>query len=436
MFSANDLLNSFPILFLVGWACMLLLIDVFLPAKRKNVTIILTAVGLFIVLGLTVLQMGKQTFAYNQMLAIDGYATFINLLVLGSGLVVVALSYDYLKRRGLERGEYFVLMLFSISGIMLMAGAADLIVVFLALELLSIPLYVLTAFAKPNVESEEAGLKYFLLGAFAGGFILFGIGLVYGATGHTGLANILQSVQTGIETPIFLLIGAALILVGLGFKVAVVPFHMWTPDVYEGAPTSVTAFMAVGAKAGGFAALLRVFIVAFDSLSADISPVLWVIAALTLIVGNVVAIAQKNIKRMLAYSSISHAGFILMAFVPFGNEAVRIDTVASVLFYLLAFTLTSFGSWGVVIALERGENQGLELEDYAGVGRKYPAIAAAISARRFHRRDSRYVETVMPASVKMNIPARNAIDNIRLDSGKPNPVSAAMLITKNATRTT
>jgi NADH-quinone oxidoreductase subunit N len=176
-----------------------------------------------------------------------------------------------------------------------------------------------------------------------------------------------------------LAVGAALILIGLGFKVAAVPFHMWTPDVYQGSPSAVTAFMAVGAKAGGFAALLRVFVTAFPSLGLDLTPILWALAALTMVLGNIVAIAQGNIKRLLAYSSIAHAGYILMAIVPFGNGKVSQDAVASALFYLVAYALTSFGAWAVVITLEHAEQKGLALDDYAGLGRKYPALAAAMA---------------------------------------------------------
>jgi NADH-quinone oxidoreductase subunit N len=280
---------------------------------------------------------------------------------------------------GLERGEYYMLMLFSISGMLLMAQAADLIVTFLALELLSIPLYVLAAFARPRADSEEAGLKYFLLGAFATGFVVYGITLVFGATGATALSGIAAAVVAGTFTKYLLLIGAALILVGFSFKVAAVPFHMWTPDVYQGAPTSVTGFMAVGAKAAGFAALLRIFVTALPSLDMDLVPVLWGLAALTMLVGNVLAISQTNIKRLLAYSSIAHAGYILMAFVTFGNPKVAPDAVASALFYLATYAITSFGTWAVVIALEKPEGKGLEISDFAGLGRRRPLLAAAMT---------------------------------------------------------
>jgi NADH-quinone oxidoreductase subunit N len=293
-------------------------------------------------------------------------------------LLGVALAYGYVKRMGIERGEYYTLMLFSISGMMLMAQATDLIVVFLALELLSLPLYVLSAFARPKTESEESGLKYFLLGAFSSGFVLYGIALVYGATGSTALSAIVASASAGPPS-LLLTIGAALILVGLGFKVAAVPFHMWTPDVYQGAPTAVTAFMAAGAKTAGFAALLRVFATAFPSLATDITPVLQAVSALTMIVGNLIAISQTDIKRMLAYSSIAHAGYILMAFVPYGNPDVAPVSIAAGLFYLVAYAVTNFGAWGVVIAMEQKEGKGLAISDYAGLGKKYPALAAAMT---------------------------------------------------------
>jgi NADH-quinone oxidoreductase subunit N len=374
-----DLQTILPLIVITSWACLLLLVTVFTQQARPGLIPLLTAIGLLITAVLLVPQFGLEVEAFGGMLVVDGFATFLNILLVVGGLLTVGLSYDYLQRMGMARGEYYALMLFSISGMMLMAMAADLIVVFLALELLSIPLYVLAAFGRPEPRSEEAGLKYFLLGAFASGFLLYGIALVYGATATTSFTGILAAVQTGLEQPLYLVLGAGLILVGLGFKVAAVPFHMWTPDVYEGAPTAVTAFMAVGAKAGGFAALVRTFVVAFPSISEQITPVLWAITAATLLIGNLLAIAQNNVKRMLAYSSISHAGFILMAVVAYGNDAARFDVVASALFYLLAFAFASFGSWAVVMALEQREGKGLEFKDYAGLGRKYPGLALAMA---------------------------------------------------------
>ena len=386
--SLNDLLVNLnlimPITVLTAWACVLLLVDLFIPKERKGITALLAALGLLVALALVISRAGVATSAFSGMIMIDGFATFMSVIFLFSGLAGIAVAYDYLIRSGIERGEYYVLLLFSIVGMILMAAAADLIMVFLALELLSIPLYVLAGIAVPRPDSEEAALKYFLLGAFASGFFLYGTALVYGATGSTALTEIVSATSSGGVNLSFLVIGAGLILVGLGFKVAVVPFHMWTPDVYQGAPSSVTAFMAVGAKAAGFAALLRIFVLAFPPLAMDLTPVLWVLAAFTMVIGNVIAIAQRNIKRMLAYSSIAHAGYIMMALVPYGQGDVSSDTVASALFYLMAYMLTSFAAWAVVIALEHNmdegrDTDGLSLEDYSGLGQKQPALAAAMT---------------------------------------------------------
>jgi NADH-quinone oxidoreductase subunit N len=368
-----------PLAALIAWACILLLVDLFIPKGHKGWTALIAALGLVLCLGLTIVQFRQASSGFNGMVIYDGYSFFLIVLFLSSGLPAIALAYDYIKRMEIERGEYYVLLLFSISGMMLMSQANDLIVVFLALELLSIPLYVLAGFARPRLESEEASLKYFLMGAFSGGFIVFGIALVFGATGTTNLSAVYTAINNHIADLPLLTVGAALILVGLGFKVAAVPFHMWTPDVYHGAPSAVTAFMSVGAKAGGFAALLRIFISAFPSLSTDLTMILWTISALTMFLGNVVAIAQSNIKRLLAYSSIAHAGYILMALVPYGNSAVSSETVSAALFYLVAYALTSFGAWAVVIALEKAEGQGLALDDYAGLARKYPLLAASMA---------------------------------------------------------
>jgi NADH-quinone oxidoreductase subunit N len=383
--SANDLLSALPLIALVVWACLLLIIDLFIPDDRKGWTALLAALGLLVSLVLDLIQpLSDGGSLMGGMIALDGFAIFLNALFLIGGLIGILIAHDYLRRMGIERGEYYPLLLFSISGMMLMSMAADLIVVFLALELLSFPLYILSGFARPRPESEEAALKYFLLGAFATSFVVYGIALTFGATGTTSLQGIVSNwASIGDRMPL-LLIGSALILIGLGFKVAVVPFHMWTPDVYQGAPTAIVGFMAFGAKAGGFAGLLRIFFTALPQLSADIVPVTWGIAAATMVLGNILAISQSNIKRMLAYSSIAHAGYILMALVPFGSGGeVSSNALASALFYLLAYGLTNFAAWAVVIALEKAEGQGLQLDDYAGLGRKYPLLAACMAIAMF-----------------------------------------------------
>jgi NADH-quinone oxidoreductase subunit N len=376
----NDYQVLTPYIILTVWACILLLVDLFIPKGRKGITALLSALGLAVTLGFTLAQIGMEQTGFSGMVVLDGFSTFVNALLLISGLLGVALAYGYVKRMGIERGEYYILLLFSVTGMMLMAQAADLIMVFLALELLSIPLYVLAAFARPKVESEEAGMKYFLLGAFSTGFVVYGIALIFGATQSTNLIAIVESASHSTSS-LLLTIGAALLLIGFGFKVAAVPFHMWTPDVYQGAPTAVTAFMSSGAKIAGFAALLRVFATAFPSIQADMTGVLWALAALTMIVGNIIAISQTDIKRLLAYSSIAHAGYILMAFVPYGNPDPKIAStaIAAGLFYLVSYAVTNFGAWGVVIAIEKKEGKGLAIEDYAGLGKKHPALAAAMT---------------------------------------------------------
>ncbi|MFP3854582.1 MAG: NADH-quinone oxidoreductase subunit N [Anaerolineales bacterium] len=375
---SEDLLAILPLLIVVGWATLLLLIDLFIPARRKGWTALLAAAGLLAALVPAVGQLNLQQQAFGGMLAVDGFAAFLQVVFLLAGVIGIALAHDYLIRMDLLRGEFYSLLLFSISGMMLMATAADLIVVFVALELLSIPLYVLSGFASPKFESQEAAMKYFLLGAFASGFLVYGIALVFGASETTNMAAIMTAMQEGTVDQSLVLIGAGMLLVGLGFKIAAVPFHMWTPDVYHGAPSPVVGFMSVGAKAGGFAALLRVFIAAFPAMAEAWGPIAMWLAAATMTWGNVAAIAQRNIKRMLAYSSIAHAGYILMALPAAANPDLAGEAVGSALFYLLAYAVTNLGAWGIVVALERQEGQGLEIQDYAGLATRRPGLALAM----------------------------------------------------------
>jgi NADH-quinone oxidoreductase subunit N len=323
---------------------------------------------------------GTPIFAFGGMMIFDGFTVFMNMLVLATGAVAILLALNYLKQNNIERGEFYTLLLFSIVGMMMMASASDLIVVFLALETLSIPLYILSGFARPRLESEESAMKYFLLGAFASGFLVYGIALTYGATQTTGLLQIWQAVSSAsqLARDPLLLSGAALILVGLGFKVAAVPFHMWTPDVYEGAPTVVTAFMSVGAKVGGFAALVRVFFTAFPSLASDWVPAIAILSALTMILGNVAAIAQSSIKRMLAYSSIAHAGYTLMATVGGGQGELSGYAASAVMFYLLSYAIMNLGAWAVVMAVEK-QGRAATIDDFSGLASTRIDLALAMA---------------------------------------------------------
>ena len=375
----SDFTTLLPETVLVVWASVLLLVGAFIPKARKGWMALLAAAGLAVALGFALAQGSGLGSAFGGMVVSDGFATFMEALAAASGVVGILLAYDYLKRLEIVRSEYYILLLFSVAGAMLMAKAADLMVMFLALELLSIPLYVLSAFARKREDGEEAALKYFLLGAFAAAFLVYGIAMTYGATGSTVIATIAGRVSAGSANMLLLTLGGGLLLVGLGFKIAAVPFHMWTPDVYQGAPSSVTGFMAVSAKVGGMAALLRVLVLAFPQLGAQLTPVIWAIALLTMLVGNLAALVQKNIKRMLAYSSIAHVGYMLVAVVAFADAKLAPTAVAAVLFYLVAYAVTNFGAWSVVIALEQAEGKGLEIADYAGLGRKHPWLALAMT---------------------------------------------------------
>jgi NADH-quinone oxidoreductase subunit N len=375
----QSLLTILPVLIVAGWASLLLLIDLFIPKERGWITLALAALGLVAAIIALLAQFNIEASAFSGMIIVDGFASLLQLLFLVLGLVAIAQAYDYLRRRGIARNEYYLLIMFSISGMMLMSSAGDLIVVFVSLELLSIPLYVLAGFARPDVASEESAMKYLLLGAFASGFVVYGIALIFGVTGTTQLAGVFENLRVAGTIPTLALVGGGMIMVGLGFKVAAVPFHMWTPDVYQGAPTSVTSFMSVGAKAGGFAALLRIFIAAFPEAASAWGPLTMWISALTMAWGNIAAIAQSNIKRMLAYSSIAHAGYIFMALPAAGVIAVAPEALRGALFYLVAYGITNLGAWGVVLALEKAEGKGLEIEDYAGLGARYPALALAMT---------------------------------------------------------
>jgi NADH-quinone oxidoreductase subunit N len=378
----QDLLALLPLLATFAWAVILLVVDLFIPTGRKAITAGLAALGFALALVLALLWHGTPATFFGGMVVMDGFARMLSALFAACGMVGVLFAHAYLQRMGIERGEYYTLLLFSVGGMMLMASAADLIVIFLALELLSIPLYVLAGFARPRLASEEASLKYFLLGAFATGMLVYGIALVYGAAGSTQLSVIasqLTLMTAGGGVPLIAYAGGGLILVGLGFKVAAVPFHMWTPDVYEGAPTPVAGFMSVAAKAGGFAALLRLLAWALPALSLTWAPLVAVLAALTMLVGNLAALVQTNLKRLLAYSSIAHAGYILMAVAALGTSAAPAGAIAAAVFYLLAYAVTNLGAWAVVVALEREYGTGLTPQEYAGLGRKHPLLAMAMT---------------------------------------------------------
>ena len=313
--------------------------------------------------------------AIKGMVAVDGFSVFVRTVVLIATFLAVLLSTGYLKREALDGPEYLALMLLSATGMMVMASANDLVVVFLALEILSIALYVLAAFDRRRLESQEAGLKYFVLGAFSSAIFLYGIALTYGATGTTSLTGIARFLAaTHIGHPGVLVAGFAFLLVGLGFKVAAAPFHMWTPDVYQGAPTPVTAFMASATKVAAFAAFLRIFVGTFPLYGIDWRPAVWGLAVASLVVGTVAALVQTNVKRMLAYSSISHAGFVLI-----GVQVATRSGTSAALFYLLVYAFMAIGAFGVIGAVARKGDARHDLEEYRGLAGRQPLLAGVLT---------------------------------------------------------
>jgi len=311
----------------------------------------------------------------NGMVAVDGFRGLANCLFLLSGAMTLLLSTGYLDRRGINRGEFHALVLFAVLGMMLMGGASDLMLLFIGLEVMSVAVYVLVGFDRLDARSSEASLKYFLLGAFTSAIFLYGIALVWGATGSTHLRVLYRELLSGGRQDPMLLAGMALLLVGFGFKAAAVPFHMWTPDAYEGAPTPVTALMATGVKAAAFVSLARVLVGGFAGHFVLWGQALFVISAVTMIAGNLMALTQGSLKRMLAYSSIAHAGYLLAAVL----AGVTAQGTAALLFYLLVYTLMTAGAFGIVIANASGAEERVTLEDYAGLARQKPVLAALFS---------------------------------------------------------
>jgi NADH-quinone oxidoreductase subunit N len=308
------------------------------------------------------------------MVAVDGFRYAMNAIFLIAGAFAILLSMGYLDRKGINRGEFHALVLFAVLGMMLMAGASDLMLLFIGLEVMSVAIYVLVGFDRMDPRSSEGALKYFLLGAFTSAFFLYGIALVFGATGTTNLRTLYPLLlQSQGPTPPMLLAGMALVLVGFAFKVAAVPFHAWAPDAYEGAPTPVTALMATGVKAAAFAAFARVFLIGFGGAFDDWARPLYLLAAVTMVVGNLIALTQGSVKRMLAYSSIAHAGYLLAALL------AGIQGIGTFLFYLLVYTLMTGGAFGIVIANQRDGTERVTLEDYAGLARQRPLLAGLFS---------------------------------------------------------
>ncbi len=368
-----------PEVVLSAWAMLVLRVDVFQKGERSEPSrpivtwLALAGIGAAAVANgwlTTVAEVGA-----TGMIAIDGFRIFTNYLLLLGGALFVLISTRYLEQEHLRLGELYALVLLSLVGMMVFAGARDLMVIFLGLELMSVGVYVLTGVNRRDLRSAEAALKYFLLGAFSSAFFLFGVALLFGGTGTVNLALIAAVIGVdGLGANLLVLVGMALLAAGFGFKIAAVPFHMWTPDAYEGAPAPITAFMAVAVKASAFAALLRVFLTAFPGLYDTWGAMVFPFALATMVAANLLAAVQGNVKRMLAYSSVAHAGYLLVAL-----AAASTLGTASFLFYLLVYTLMTVGAFAVMAVVARPGEQRLDLADYAGLGWERPVLGITMT---------------------------------------------------------
>ena len=366
-----------PEIVLSIWAMMILLIDVFqkgdssAPSRRSIAW--LTLVGIILAAGANAYLLRLNELSPTGMIALDEFRVFTNFLFLLAAALFVLISQRYLQEERIEYGEIYVLVLFAVVGMMVFASARDLMVAFIGLETMSVPIYVLTGINRRDRRSGEGALKYFLLGAFSSAFFLFGVALIYGAT-QTTMLPMIAAAAAGQSDNILLIGGIGMLAVGFAFKVAAVPFHMWTPDAYEGAPAPVTGFMAAGVKAAAFAAFLRVFLTAFPSLYSTWGQMIFWLAIMTMVTANLIALVEGNVKRMLAYSSIAHAGYLLVAL-----ATGSIDGAASYLFYLVVYTLMTIGAFAVVFTVARRGETHLSLEAYSGLAWEKPLLGMTMT---------------------------------------------------------
>ncbi len=374
MVTRTDFAAIAPILIVALAGCAILLAEAFRRRDDRMPMGLLAAIGLVGGIWTSVMQWDFYRVGFGVIVS-DHFSLFFNVLLCGIGLLTVLLSSGSAERDGLPSGEYHALMLFAIVGMMMMASTNDLLVIFIALEIMSLGVYVLTAIKRSSEQGAEAGFKYFVLGAFSSAFFLYGIAFAYAVSGTTKLdAFGLEVARLAASPDPLVLLAMVFLLVGFAFKVSAVPFHMWTPDAYQGAPTLVTGFMSTAVKAAAFAAFLRVFLSALEPMRIDWMPVMSAIAALTMIIGTVVGVAQSNVKRMLAYSSIAHAGYLLVGLIAGGSAGK-----AAVLFYLVAYGVTNLGAFGLLAALASQDRPHEDVRDFAGLGRDRPGVAALMT---------------------------------------------------------
>jgi NADH-quinone oxidoreductase subunit N len=373
--TSTDYLRVLPEIVLTLAGTLLMFLEAVLNDKQKGILPAISIGGLGIALWAALAANASQGMAFQGMLIADGFAAFFRVLVIVIGLVAVFSSTEYLARENHPGGEYYALLLFSIVGQCIMATANELIMIFIGLEISSIASYILAGYLRDDARNNESALKYFLLGSFATAFLLYGVAWIYGATGSTNLSEISRALASPDGAPLALTgTAAALIFVGLAFKISAAPFQAWAPDVYQGAPAPISAFLSVGPKAAAFAILLRVFLGAFGSLADRWMPFVWGVALATMVVGNFAAILQSNIKRMLAYSSIAHAGYVLVAV-----AAHSATGSAAAMFYLAAYAFTNLGAFAVVTYFSRKGEKYVAIEDFAGLAQKQPAMAAMLA---------------------------------------------------------
>jgi NADH-quinone oxidoreductase subunit N len=371
-----------PEIAVVVLAMVLLLFEAVLPEKQKASLTWLALLGFVVAFGLNLYEWGEQPLsAYGDMVRLDNFTVFFNTLFLATAILVTLMAPAYLRERALPPGEFYALLAFAVLGMMFTAASTDLISLFVAIELMVITVYIMAGLARRERRSNEACLKYFLLGAFASAILVYGMSWLYGISGQTNLARIAAFLRGANLNDPLLLMTIGLLIVGLGFKVALVPFHAWTPDVYDGAPTPVTAFMSVGPKAAGFAALIRIFITAMGPAQADYSLLFGALAAATMTIGNLLAIQQTSIKRMLAYSSIAHSGYILVGLAAYranpGTDLITGNT--ALLFYLFVYTFMTLGAFAIVAYVQAGQKEAETFDDYRALGRRAPLTALAMA---------------------------------------------------------
>jgi len=362
-----------PLITLVAGALILLLLEVFIRSENKNYIAYLSIIFLLVCGYFCVKSWNMEYSYFNGDLFLGNMSVFLFLLLALLTILVILISMKYAELHNSNYGEYYPLLLIALSGMFIMVSSGDLLIIFLGLEVLSMSSYALAALKRNDLKSSEAALKYFLLGSFASAFLVYGMALLYGASNATDISAIMVSLQTDANVGIMALVGLGFVIIGFGFKVAVVPFHMWTPDVYQGAPTPITAFFSIGPKIAGFVVLMRIMFPYWENAfnSQFIYNSLWVMAVLTMVIGNLVALRQTNIKRLLAYSSIAHAGYLLVAIIAGDGSGL--------LYYFTVYLFMNIGAFSVLIAMSRKDKEYHDLEDYAGIGFTYPWIGASFS---------------------------------------------------------